>query len=468
MEHSDPYRLIAAVARRSRRRRRLDVLLPALPPCGALLAALIVGRLPLELAVAGLIALGVLLLYVVSLDVSQATAAAFLDRILGAKDHFLTLATLRGGERLRRVVEAGAVDIARRTPQPPPRRRGKRPLLTSVALSAAGFALLWFLPHLAVPAATGDSLGAIAAQLARSPDAADRRLAAALREVERVLGDPRSSAAGKLESVKAAIAEIDEAERQKAAAEGAASAPGEKGGGRRGGRGGTGEKSEERGQQPGGQGAGEGGGASDVRGRAREQLSKLAEAISAEREGEAAEQAREGSKPKPSGGGIRGPEGPAEERQNGSREAAGNQPSTSPEQRGAGPSEGAEGAQARARPESRRQNEPAAEGAAEGGGATAEGAGGRPSRASTERAQRYYGPGEGPGGGVLDGRYVRIRVPQDRRLLRGTEEVAKPGEVVPEVGYGNAPRPDAGSAGKVSTAQPLPLEYRGALGREAR
>src|SRR3972149_6489549 len=69
-------------------------------------------------ASASLIAFGVLLLYAASVDVSLAKAAAFLDRAMGAKEHFLTLATLQGGARLRPVVEAGAIAIALLAPEP--------------------------------------------------------------------------------------------------------------------------------------------------------------------------------------------------------------------------------------------------------------------------------------------------------------------------------------------------------------
>ena len=58
---------------------------------------------------------------------------------------------------------------------------------------------------------------------------------------------------------------------------------------------------------------------------------------------------------------------------------------------------------------------------------------------------------------------MRVRVPEEDRALAGTEVVAKPGDVNPEVPYGNAPLPEAGSPGEVSAEQPVPLEYRDAL-----
>src|SRR5713226_3978665 len=110
MHSPDPYSLIERTALRARRRKRLEVLLPALPPAVALAGASFFGRLPVEIAAAAAIALAFLSLHVAALRVRKGSAGALLDRELRAKDHFLTLATLEEDEApsdLRSVVESG-------------------------------------------------------------------------------------------------------------------------------------------------------------------------------------------------------------------------------------------------------------------------------------------------------------------------------------------------------------------------
>jgi hypothetical protein len=446
----------------------LDALLPGLPPLVALFAALLAGRLPIELAAASLIAFAVLLLYVASVEVSLPEAAAFLDRGMCAKEHFLTLATLREGANLRPVVEAGAIAIARLVPEPslPPRR--SRPLAASMLLSVVGFLLLWLVPELATVAATGEPLDRIAAELAGSPSAADRALAAELRELARALGDARLSSDQKLSRVEELIAKLDRAARERLQLSAAGSSGGEgeeREQGRQDQAGGQ-SKAEGAGDQPSAQGKDQGGQqggpAGDARGRAREELAKLAGELSAQAQSKSGE--GEPKKPQPAGGGIQAPQG-AEERKAGAEATAGNQPGKSPDQPGGDQKPGGQQGEAKAQAGIQPRDQAQGQGPTNAGGAATDGAGQRSSLGPATKADRYYKPGEGPEGRIIDGRYVRIRVPEDNQLLPGTEEVAKPGEVAPEVGYGNAPLPGAGPPGKISTEQAVPLEYRGALGR---
>ncbi len=470
MEPCDPYRLIADTARRARRRQRLEVVLLALPPAATAIAALALGSLPLELGAAGAIALGIVLLHVASLDVPSARAASFLDRSFGAKEHFLTLATVERPSALRASVEAGAAAIARaaQVPSFPPRRR--RPLVASIALSLAGFALLWMIPELASIAWTGGGLDRLTAELAASPDAADREIAHALREVARALDDPRLSAEEKQAKIEQAIAEIDAAERRQQQAGGGGSSAGEGGKGKQ-----EQQKSsgESQGKEPGQSSSaqqkgpsGEGAGSSGARGQARQELSKLAGEISGEAASQAKSQPKEGKKPEPAGGGIQGPESGAKERKPSEQDASGNQSGQSPDQSGGNQQPGKNAGEAKPPQGSEPQPNPA--GAGKGLGSGEGGPGQRSAQGPDQPAERYYKPGEGPGGRIVDGRYVRIRVPEDRHPLDGSEPVAKPGEVAPEVGYGNAPPPSVGSPGEVSADQPVPLEYRAALGATQR
>ena len=64
---------------------------------------------------------------------------------------------------------------------------------------------------------------------------------------------------------------------------------------------------------------------------------------------------------------------------------------------------------------------------------------------------------------IVDGRYVRVRVPEENQQLPGSERVAKPGDASPQTPYGNAPLPPPGAPGEVGAEQPLPLEYRDAF-----
>lgn len=468
MDPGDPYRLIADTARRMRRRLRGDVMILAAPPAAAAIAALALGRLPVEIGAAAAIALGVVLLHAASLEVPGARAASLLDRSLGAKEHFLTLATIAGPSALLAAVEAGAAAIARAAEPPslPPRR--KRPLLASGVASAIALALLWMIPEFASIASTRGGLDRLAAVLGASPDAEDREIARALREVARALDDPRRSTAEKRAKMEEAIARIDAAERRQQAGGGSAAGEGEQGG--------SGRQQQASDQAPGqGQGPGQSpseqkgesaagaGGSAAARGQARQQLSKLAGELAGEAQSPAGSQPKDGKQPEPSGSGIQGPESGAKGRRPSDRDASGNQPGKSPDQAGGDRQPGGDAGEAKPQQGNEPQPNAAGAGSGQGAGSAEIGAGQRSAQRPDAPAERYYEPGEGPGGRIVDGRYVRIRVPEDRRPLDG-EPVAGPGEVVPEVGFGNAPPPPVGSPGEVSTDQPVPLEYRAALG----
>src|SRR5262249_2078638 len=147
--------------------------------------------------------------------VSRLRAARFLDRSLGAKDRFLTLATVERAVTLLSVVESGAAAIAASAGDLPLPPRRNRPLVASAALSAVGLLFLWVIPDLASHAgAGGGGLDRIAAELAAG-DAADQELARALRDVSNVLHDPRRSNEEKRAKVAAALAKLKKAERKR-------------------------------------------------------------------------------------------------------------------------------------------------------------------------------------------------------------------------------------------------------------
>lgn len=471
----DPLGLIAETERATRRRRQTDLLALAAPPAAAMAVAAALGRLPVELAVAGLIAALFLTLFVTTIEVGELTAAAFLDRSLAAKDHFLTLATTEPGAALRAVVESGARALvaARGVPALPPRR--SRPLLGSTLASAALLALLWLVPVLGPLVEHHDPLSRLAATLADSPDPLDRRVASELRIVVSALRDRSLSNADKLEKVKAALDEISKAEQAKRRQGGSGSSGGSGGKGEQAGKEQTGGAEQGRGNSQGGAGQaqspqGEAGNAV-ARGAAKQELSKVAgELQQAEQKNDSKSDSKQGEqkKPNPSGGGIQGPESGADERKPGRGESSSNQPGKSPDKPGSGEQPGdaqGEGKSQQGQPPRPGRSEGQGQGPGAGAG---EGASNRPSNApDAKKAERYYKPGEGPGA-LVDGKYVTIRVPEEPRRLPGTEPVAKPGDVELGVGYGNAPLPSAGSPGEVSVDQPVPLEYRAALGGAAK
>ena len=474
MQSPDPYSLIERTALRARRRKRLEVLLPALPPAVALAGASFFGRLPVEIAVAAAIALAFLSLHVAALTVGKGSAGTLLDRELRAKDHFLTLATLENEapSDLRSVVESGAAALATGSADPRLPVPRRRPMVVSLLLSLLGFLFLWVLPDLP-SAATGDPLERIAAELEASADPSDRALANELRAAVKALHDPSLSAAEKRQKAEEVIAKIDKADQDTAQRSAAGSS-----GGKQGGRGkaesasGEGSGGSQKGggvggngQQPNQQAEGQGGSGTGARGDARNQLSKVAGELGGEqKESKSAEGKKEGqNNPQPSGGGIKGPESGAKQRQ---QDGTGNQQSgTNPNKPGNEQKPSGDAAQGEAKQPRAEAPQAKAQGASNRGqGGEGGNAGQKPSpSADGKPAERYYKPGEGPGGSrVGDGRYVRVRVPEEGKAV-GTEIVAGPGEVAPETPYGNAPLPSAGAPGEVTVDQPQPLEYRDAL-----
>jgi hypothetical protein len=471
VETSLPYRLIDATATRSYRRQLGEILLPAAPPAITLAIALGLGLLPIELAAAAAIAAGIVMLYASGLAPSKIHAARFLDHSLGAKDHFLTLATAAGERDLLTVVEADAAAIASHAshegpPRLPPAR--KRPLVTSLLLSLFAFALLWSLPRLSSLASTGGGgLEQIAAELAAS---GDDELARALGEVSRALRDPKLSNEEKRAKVDEALRKLDATERKQAAAAGSSGGGGQKGdpnqqqkGEQAKGRGEQGEGSGSQKQQA----AGQGGGSGAARAKAKQELAKIAGELAGEAQqgkaekGESAKQQQQ-----PSGGGIQGPESGAEERKPGERESTGNQPGKNPDKPGGNQQPGGDQGASQAERGGENQPDQAGQAAKPGSGAGAEGqsAGQRSSSAADAKpAERYYKAGEGPDGTIVDGRYVRVRVPEENQQLPGSERVAKPGDASPQTPYGNAPLPPPGAPGEIGAEQPLPLEYRDAF-----
>jgi hypothetical protein len=471
-ETSSPYQLIETTALRWYRRRLSDLLLPAVPPVLAAAAALAAGRLPLEIGVAGTIALAILGFYVTGLVASKSQAARFLDRSLGAKDRFLTLSTIERAPTLLIVVESSAAAIAASVGDLPLPPRRKRLLVASVALSVAGFLFLWVIPELAsLAGAGGGGLDRIAAELSAG-DAADQELARVLRDVSNALHDPRRSNQEKRAKIAEALAKLEQAERKRQiSSAGSAGGTGEKSSqgrqqktdGNRQEQGASGQASGQgKNQQAGGTGNGEG----NARGQARQELERIAGELAGESQQAKAEPSKSTqAKPQPSGGGIQGPESGAKERKPEEREASGNQPGKAPDKSGGEQKAGGDQGETKAESGGEQQRPNAQNPGSQGGpGAGADGTGQKPSsRGETKGAERYYKPGEVPGGDIAGGQYVRVRVPEEDRALAGTEEVAKPGDVNPEVPYGNAPLPEAGSPGEVSAEQPVPLEYRDAL-----
>jgi hypothetical protein len=467
VDPSEPYRLIEETAVRRWRRQITDVLFPALPPALALAAAAWTGVLPVEIVAASAIAFAVIGLHVAGLAPSSHDAARFLDGAIGAKDHFLTLATVDRRRPLMGIVFEETALIAGRAPQPslPPWR--KKPLLTSVALSAAGLFVLLSLPQLSSIASTGGELDRLAAELAAAGDA---DLAQAVRDASEALHDPNRSKDEKRAKVEEAIRKIDEAQRnsQQTGNRGGSQGGGKEGnqgekqpGGRQGqGHGSGTQQGMAEQKQTGGNGSGKG----DARDRAKQELSKQAGELSGETHQTKGGDKKEAQKKQESaGGGIQGPE-PGKDRKSGDRDVAGNQPGKSPQQSGGNEKPGGSEGEVKAEKAGQQPQSGEQQRAGNTGEAAGEGSGQRPSaQPDGKPAERYYKPGEGPAGDVRDGQYVRVRIPEESKTLRGTEVVAKPGEVVPEVPVGNAPLPSAGSPGEVGSDQPVPLEYREAL-----
>jgi len=404
-----------------------------------------------------------------TIEPSSRDAARFLDRAIGTKDHFLTLATADPAQPLMAVVaeETARVAAAAAVPALPPPR--KKPLIASVILSIAGFLLLLFIPGLSSLASGGGELDRIAAELAAAGDA---DLAAIVRETAAALRDPKLSNREKHERIEEAIHKIENTQRDSARSgrQGQSQPGGKDGnqgekqaGGRQGGNGSGNQQSSAAERQAAGQGKGSG--AADARERAKQELSKLAGQMGGGEQSQtkAGEQNKGEQKQQPSGGGIKGPES-GKDRKNGDRDVAGNQPGSDPRQSGGSQKPGGSEGEAKSEQSGDRSQQGPTAQQARPAGSGGEGAGQRPSsQPDGKPAEKYYKPGEGPGDGVKDGRYVRVRIPEESKTLPGTETVAKPGEILPEVPFGNAPLPSAGAPDQVSADQPVPLEYREVL-----
>jgi hypothetical protein len=465
VQPTDPYRLIEETAARWRRQRLRDACWPALPPALALLAAGWLGVLPVELAAAGIVAFGLLGVHLKGIELSPASAARFLDGALRAKDRFLTLATARPDESLIPVVAAEAATLAAAPLQMPPRNR--RPLLTSFVLSILAFLMLYSLPQLPSLAATeGSDLERIAGELAKAGDAS---LASTLRDVARALRDSGRSNEAKLEKIAEALQKIEQTERK--------GGQGNAGGSAGGGEGNRGQgKQEASGEKDKGQGAGDrssGGSSQDgagdpgaAREQAKQELGKLAGQLSTESgQAKGRQQSQEKPNAQSTGGGIKGPESDAHERKQSERDGTANQPGKSPNASGGNErSGGNQGAAQAQRGEQDRQQGQSGSASQGGAGAGTDGSGQRSTpQNDTKPAERFYKPGEGTDGRIVDGQYVRVRVPDEDGQLPGTEIVAKPGDATPLTPYGNAPLPPTGAPGEVAADQPVPLEYRPAL-----
>ena len=469
---TDPYVLIEATAARSHRRALSELLAPAAPPALALVIAWVLGVRPVEIAVAAAIAGAVLLLHASGFAPSRVRAARVLDDTFGAKDRFLTLATARA-QALLPLVADEARTIATRHPDVglPPAR--KRPLVTSVVLSIAALALLWFLPHLASFASAGPGeLDRIAAELAATGDVEGARVVSG---TARALRDPKLSNQDKLAKVQEALRELAAQEQKKAGGSGASGASGEKSGDRQQQKG---KESKGQGDQGEGAGAksqaasGQSGGSGQARGEAKQELSKIAGELAGQQQQAKSEKPQSGTQQQPAGGGIQGPENGAQERKQGERESTGNQPGKNPDKPGGEQKPGGNQGASQAQRQGDQPNQPEQSGqanAAKGSGGAGEGPGQRSSsQPDAKPAERYYKSGESGEGGIRDGRYVRVQVPEENRALPGTELVAKPGDASPQTPYGNAPLPPAGAPGEVGAEQPVPLEYRDAFKSDAR
>jgi len=344
---TNPYELIESTAARGRTRMRENVLLPALPPAVAIAAAALLGRLPVEVGAAATIAYSMVLLHLASQRFERREAAAFLDAKLGAKEHFLTLATIEGEATLRPAVEERATAIASTAPPPSPPPRRSRPVLLSGFASAALLAFLWWLPQVSLFAAGGGPLDRIAAELAGSSDTTDRRLGAELAALSDALRDPSISKEDKQKKIDEMMKKIDEAEKQRKQS----AAAGNSGSGGDSGKQGQQQKpeGEQQGQGKGNsskqeQASGEKSSGSGARGEARKQLEKIAgELAGGEQKNQQQGKSEQGKemKPEPAGGGIKGPEDDsAKERKLGDRQETGNQPGKKPNQDGGNEKQG--------------------------------------------------------------------------------------------------------------------------------
>ncbi len=465
----DPYRLIEETAHRLRRRQIGAAFLPALPPFAALIVGSAFARLPVELVAAALISASLLVLYVLSLPKAEPAASRLIDRSLGAKDLFLTLATM--GPRsephpLLPLVESSAAEIASRAaPIPLPARELGR-VRRSLAFSALLACLLWVIP-IGAPPASGGPLERLASALAAG-SADERHLALELRELAKTLRDPSVPAETKRKKIEEALAKIEKQERRADGSSGGKSAgsgsePSEKS------QGGTAEG--KGGRQAGQGGSGNESAGQSLSGAAKSELQKIESELGSAAESSKSD-GRQDAKKQEGGGGIQGPQGGTKERegqQEGENQQSASSQGRKPDDKRLGSEQG-DAQQGEARRDQGNEPNDQQSGKAPN---QARGADGRDQTSSAERpspgdsnqaAERYYRDGQGPDGWRIEnGRYVRVRIPDQARGVE-TENVATPGDVEITTPYGNAPLPAAGSPGEVAESQPAPLEYRELLG----
>ncbi len=464
----DPYRLIEETAHRLRRRQIGAALLPALPPLAALIAGSVFARLPVEIVAAALISASLLVLYVLSLPKAEPAASRLIDRSLGAKDLFLTLATLDPRSEPHAflpLVESSAAEIVSRGAEIPLPARELGGVWRSLAFSALLACLLWVLP-VEAPRASGGPLEDLASALAAGSED-ERQLALDLRELAKTLRDPSIPAETKRKKIEEALAKIEKQERKAEGSSsgksaGSGSEPSEKSGG---------ERAQGKGEKQGSQaGTGNESSGQSLAGAAKSELQKIESEL-----GGAAESSkssgRQDAKKQEGGGGIQGPQG---SKQREGQQGEENQQSSSsqgrkPDDKRRGSEQGDMQEGEARRDQGNEPNDPQTGKAPN----QPRGADGRNQSSSGERpspvdgnqtAERYYKDGQGPDGWRIEnGRYVRVRIP-DQALGVETEHVATPGDVELTTPYGNAPLPTAGSPGEVADSQPAPLEYRDVLG----
>ena len=467
MKHRDPWSLITETAARIRRRSRANLLVPCLPPLAAALVLAAAGRLPIELAAAGAIAVGVVLIQLLSVPAATTEAAGRIDRLVGARDHFLTIATSeRESHPFLRVVEAHAATLAsdaKLADAAPPLawRRFVRSALGSLAV----FAVLAWGPGIGPfdvdPALR---LETIADELARNGTREDRLLAHELRKVAETLRNPDRTREEKRAAAEAAAKRLED----------------EKGGG----------KGEQQGAKGDRQGSGAGGSESSaLRGEARSELQKLAAQSDksegknegksggknegGKSEGGKSESAGDGSESRDEertaeGGSVNAPRDEAKGAKPREDAGEGNRPDSAGDRGSSSKPGAAHGQREGGPPDPQRQGK--AQGNQPQAGTEARGEGARPTTASEDEPAPKYEEGEGERGWRIEGgRYVRVRIPEEETDAAETDRVQKPGDPRPLTPYGNAPLPETGPAGEVKDRQPLPLEYRDVLtGKESR
>ena len=449
--------LIARTAELARQRHRLERLLVAISPILAAVAGTALGFLPAWIS--ALVALAAIAWAVAGLAArseSEVEAARRIDRGLAAKETFLTWSTVTDAGRgpLWPIVAERASEVASgKSPRLFATDFAWRRPLWSFAASLLVVLLLALFVRLAelLPPTAPEELAAIAERLSGpGKDAASRALAAELRALAEKLADPNTSNEEKRKLV-AEMREKLEKQAQQRGQQGSSGGQGQQQ------QKSAGEQSASAGSS--GQAQGEQQGEGNEAAQAAKALGQIEKELAGESQSEKNSQGKEQGQ-QPQGGGVQGPsEGKRAGEKSG--EGTGNQPGPKEDGGKSEQGDGEGGRESSERPEGQQgQNEGQQNQSGEGRGEGSGGAG-RPSPAETgQKAERYYQVGEGPEGmRVEDGRYVRVLVPEQGGGV-GTERVQKPGEVSPEIPFGNAPLPSEGPPGQAEERQPLPLEYR--------